>query len=155
MSVIQTAAGWFGGGDDRIYVDGEKTAGIQGTGTDDYFNDAWSLREAQGLYTGVPVAEGTDVGARMTAYRLAPCRPHSIHPFVPFRFRARRVARAAPWPVAPTPRQRAPDRGGGRHRGCANRKWKSRSAEGCVLVAGSVLDGGFWIAGPETGVQVI
>jgi hypothetical protein len=69
MSVVQTAAGWFGEGDDRIYVDGEKTAGIQGTGTEDYFNDAWSLREAQGLYTGVPVAEGTDVGARMTAYR--------------------------------------------------------------------------------------
>jgi hypothetical protein len=69
MSVIQTAAGWFGEGDDMIYVDGEKTAGIQGTGTEDYFNDAWSLREAQGLYTGVPVAEGADVGARMTAYR--------------------------------------------------------------------------------------
>jgi hypothetical protein len=69
MSVIQTAAGWFGEGDDLIYVDGEKTASIQGTGTEDYFNDAWSLREAQGLYTGVPVAEGTDVGARMTAYR--------------------------------------------------------------------------------------
>jgi hypothetical protein len=69
MSVIQTAAGWFGEGDDLIYVDGEKTASIQGTGTEDYFNDAWSLREAQGLYTGVPVAEGTDVGARMSAYR--------------------------------------------------------------------------------------
>src|SRR5579862_1154844 len=69
MSVIQTAAGWFGEGDDRIYVDGEKTAGIQGTGTEDYFNDAWSLREAAGPYFGVPVAEGTDVGARMTAYR--------------------------------------------------------------------------------------
>lgn len=69
MSVIQTAAGWFGEGDDLIYVDGERTAGIQGTGTEDYFNDARSLREAQGLYTGVPVAEGTDAGARMTAYR--------------------------------------------------------------------------------------
>lgn len=69
MSVIQTAGGWFGEGDDLFYVDGEKTAGIQGTGSEDYFNDAWSLREAEGLYTGVPVAEGTDVGARMTAYR--------------------------------------------------------------------------------------
>jgi hypothetical protein len=69
LNVIQAQAGWFGEGDDLIYVDGEKTAGIQGTGTEDYFNDAWSLREAQGLYTGVPVAEGTDVGARMTAYR--------------------------------------------------------------------------------------
>ena len=69
LSVIQTQAAWFGEGDDLIYVDGEKTAGIQGTGTEDYFNDAWSLREAQGPYTGVPVAEGTDVGARMSAYR--------------------------------------------------------------------------------------
>jgi hypothetical protein len=69
LNVIQTQAGWFGEGDDLFYVDGEKTAGIQGTGTEDYFNDAWSLREAEGLYTGVPVAEGTGVGARMTAYR--------------------------------------------------------------------------------------
>jgi hypothetical protein len=69
MSVIQTAAGWFGEGDDRMYVDGEQTARIQGTGTEDYFNDAWSLREAEGPYTGVPVVDGEDVGARMTAYR--------------------------------------------------------------------------------------
>jgi hypothetical protein len=40
MSVIQTQAGWFSEGDDLIYPDGEKTAGIQGTGTEDYFNDA-------------------------------------------------------------------------------------------------------------------
>jgi hypothetical protein len=50
-------------------VDGEKTAGIQGTGTEDYFNDAWSLRVADGPYAGVPVAEGTGLGARLTAYR--------------------------------------------------------------------------------------
>ena len=35
MSVIQTAAGWFGEGDDLIYVDGERTAGIQGAGRAD------------------------------------------------------------------------------------------------------------------------
>ena len=69
LNVIQTQVGWFGEGDDLFYVDGEKTAGIQGTGTEDYFNDAWSLREAEGPYTGVPVAEGTGLGARMTAYR--------------------------------------------------------------------------------------
>jgi hypothetical protein len=69
FSVIQNQPGWFGEGDDRFYVDGEKTPRIEGTGTEDYFNDAWSLRVADGPYAGVPVAEGTDMGARMTAYR--------------------------------------------------------------------------------------
>ncbi|MBS1856811.1 MAG: DUF2961 domain-containing protein [Acidobacteria bacterium] len=69
LSVIQNQPGWFGEGDDLFYVDGERRAGIQGTGTEDYFNDAWSLRVSDGPYWGVPVAEGTGVGARMTAYR--------------------------------------------------------------------------------------
>jgi hypothetical protein len=69
FNVIQTQPGWFGEGDDLFYVDGETKAGIQGTGTEDYFNDAWSLRVSQGPYWGVPVAEGTGPGARMTAYR--------------------------------------------------------------------------------------
>ena len=69
LSVIQVEPGWFGEGDERIYVDGESTPRIEGTGTEDYFNDAWSLRVAEGPYAGVPVAEGTDAGARMTAYR--------------------------------------------------------------------------------------
>jgi hypothetical protein len=69
LSVIQNEPGWFGEGDERIYVDGERAPRIEGTGTEDYFNDAWSLRVAEGPYAGVPVAEGTDLGARMTAYR--------------------------------------------------------------------------------------
>jgi hypothetical protein len=69
LSVIQAQPGWFGEGDDLFYVDGETKAGIQGTGTEDYFNDAWSLRLSEGPYWGVPVAEGTGPGARMTAYR--------------------------------------------------------------------------------------
>ena len=78
LSVIQNQPGWFGEGDDRFYVDGEQKPRIEGTGTEDYFNDAWSLRVADGPYTGVPVAEGTDVGARMTAYRW-----HVVDP-IPF-----------------------------------------------------------------------
>lgn len=69
LNVIQAEPGWFGEGDELIYVDGEKTAAIQGTGTEDYFNDAWSLRVAEGPYAGVPVAEGTGLGARLSAYR--------------------------------------------------------------------------------------
>lgn len=70
FSVIQAESGWFGEGDERIYVDGGPTPVIEGTGTEDYFNDAWSLRVAEGPYTGVPVADGTSgAGSRMTAYR--------------------------------------------------------------------------------------
>lgn len=69
LNVIQNQPGWFGEGDEYFYVDGEARPSIEGTGTEDYFNDAWSLREAQGNYTGVPIAEGTGLGSRMSAYR--------------------------------------------------------------------------------------
>jgi len=69
MSVVQTAEGWFGEGDDLFYVDGEKKTRLDGTGTEDYFNDAWGLRVSDGAWTGIPVAEGEGVGARLTGYR--------------------------------------------------------------------------------------
>lgn len=69
LSVVQNQPGWFGEGDDFFYIDGKKTANIEGTGTEDYFNDAWSLRVGDGPNFGVTVADGTDLGSRMTAYR--------------------------------------------------------------------------------------
>jgi hypothetical protein len=68
MSVVQAEAGWFGEGDDYFWVDGQKPS-IEGTGTEDYFNDAWGLHVNDGPYYGVTVAEGTGLGSRMTAYR--------------------------------------------------------------------------------------
>jgi hypothetical protein len=68
MSVVQAEAGWFGEGDDHFWVDGKRPS-IEGTGTEDYFNDAWGLHVNDGPYYGVTVAEGTGLGSRMTAYR--------------------------------------------------------------------------------------
>jgi len=68
MSVVQAEAGWFGEGDDYFWVDGQKPS-IEGTGSEDYFNDAWGVHVNDGPYYGVTVAEGTDLGSRMTAYR--------------------------------------------------------------------------------------
>jgi hypothetical protein len=79
LSVVQNESGWFGEGDERFYVDGAAAPSIEGTGTEDFFNDAWSFRVADGLYTGVTVADGTGVGARMSAYRWQVIDP------VPFR----------------------------------------------------------------------
>ncbi len=78
LSVLQAEPGWFGEGDDMFYVDGETTPSIQGTGSEDYFNDAWGLHVAEGEYTGSPISEGEGLGARMTAYRW-----HLVDP-VPF-----------------------------------------------------------------------
>ena len=68
-SVLQTKNGWFGEGDDRFYIDGEKTPSLQGTGTEDYFGDAWGFREFAGSYHGVTLYEGPLKGDRVSAYR--------------------------------------------------------------------------------------
>ncbi len=69
LSVVQNRTGWFGEGDDMWYVDGETKASLEGTGTEDYFNDAWGFREGTGPYYGITVADGQGVGARSSAYR--------------------------------------------------------------------------------------
>jgi hypothetical protein len=69
MSVVQTQVSWFGEGDDLFYVDGTITPQILGTGSEDYFNDAWGLRDSDGPWTGTPIAEGERLGSRLTGYR--------------------------------------------------------------------------------------
>jgi hypothetical protein len=60
---------WFGEGDDYFYIDGEEVPSISGTGTEDYFNEAWNMRVHSGLFTGCTVFEPRAVDARITAYR--------------------------------------------------------------------------------------
>jgi len=60
--------GWFGEGDDTITVDGKVS--FIGTGTEDYFCDAWGFRVFSDLYHGVPVYEGREIGSRLSAYRF-------------------------------------------------------------------------------------
>jgi Protein of unknown function (DUF2961)/HEAT repeats len=69
MSVVQTQVSWFGEGDDLFYVDGAAKPQILGTGSEDYFNDAWGLRDSDGPWTGTPIAEGERLGSRLTGYR--------------------------------------------------------------------------------------
>jgi hypothetical protein len=84
LSVVQAEAGWFGEGDDHFWVDGEGYPAIEGTGTEDYFNDAWGLHVDDGPYYGVTVAEGTDLGSRMTAYRWHLLDPVPFHQSLKF-----------------------------------------------------------------------
>lgn len=78
QSVYHMSAGWYGEGDDFFFVDGAAEPQLRGTGTEDYFCDAWGFRQQDGPYYGTPLWEGYDAGARSTAYRF-----HIVDP-VPF-----------------------------------------------------------------------
>jgi hypothetical protein len=69
LSVLHTQLGWFGEGDDRFWIDGESEPSIRGTGTEDYFGDAWGFREFAHPMNGVSLWEGNFPGDRGTAYR--------------------------------------------------------------------------------------
>lgn len=45
LTVFSPAAGWYGEGDERIYVDREKFPSHLGTGTEDYYGYAWGMAE--------------------------------------------------------------------------------------------------------------
>lgn len=71
LSVLQRSMGWWGEGDDMIYVDGEETPSLHGTGSEDYFSDAWGMREGNHLYYGCPLQEEDfQVGAKATVFRF-------------------------------------------------------------------------------------
>ena len=58
--LTRQANDWYGEGDDMIFIDGEETPRMYGTGTEDYFNTAFSpIREYCAPYHGIIVNEGT------------------------------------------------------------------------------------------------
>ncbi len=70
LAVRTRSPAWFGEGDEKIYIDGEKTASIWGTGTEDYFLSAWGLKVCSTPYSGVPYFDQWGiVGGHTSAYR--------------------------------------------------------------------------------------
>ena len=71
LSILQRAMGWWGEGDDMIYVDGETFPSLHGTGSEDYFSDAWGMREAEHPFYGCPLQEEDyQAGSKATVYRF-------------------------------------------------------------------------------------
>ena len=71
LSVLQRAMGWWGEGDDMIRVDGESKPSLHGTGSEDYFSDAWGMREGQSPFYGCPLQEDDfQAGSKATVYRF-------------------------------------------------------------------------------------
>jgi len=69
LSVYCRTRNWFGEGDDFFYIDGETEPSLRGTGTEDYFCDAWGFREFNRPYYGVVQFDGYEVGDRVSVYR--------------------------------------------------------------------------------------
>ena len=75
MAWQQNNAGWWGEGEIKMFIDGDKQfPTICGTGTEDYFGGAWCFGKENfsAPYLGFLQVTGTsgDVGARMTLYRF-------------------------------------------------------------------------------------
>lgn len=70
LAVRTRSPSWFGEGDEKIYLDGEKTASIWGTGTEDYFLSAWGLKTTGTPFFGTPYFDQWGiVGGHTSAYR--------------------------------------------------------------------------------------
>jgi hypothetical protein len=71
MSARSRSPFWFGEGDAKFYVDGEKKPTIQGTGTEDYFLMAWGLNETLFPYYGCSYMSNDfeDLGVQYCLYR--------------------------------------------------------------------------------------
>jgi hypothetical protein len=69
MSVTLGQDGWWGEGDDFFYIDGESVPSLQGTGSEDYFNDAWGFRTRASHWFGQPRWEGDNAGNSGVCYR--------------------------------------------------------------------------------------
>jgi hypothetical protein len=71
MSVRSRSPFWFGEGDAKFYVDGDRKPAIQGTGTEDYFLMAWGLNETQFPYFGCTYMSNDfeDLGVEYCLYR--------------------------------------------------------------------------------------
>jgi hypothetical protein len=75
-AVLQNQEGWFGEGDDMIFIDGDNVPGgrptIQGTGTEDYYNGAWDFNSKPFAFqhNGAPYITGDErLGGRYCLYR--------------------------------------------------------------------------------------
>ncbi len=72
QAVLQNENGWFGEGDDMIFVDGDALPTINGTGTEDYYNGAWDfgLQAFANQHQGAPyVVDPERIGGRYCLYR--------------------------------------------------------------------------------------
>lgn len=71
-AVLQNQDGWFGEGDDMIFIDGDAMPTMNGTGTEDYYNGAWDFggQAFANMHQGAPyIVDPERIGGRYCLYR--------------------------------------------------------------------------------------
>jgi hypothetical protein len=64
LSVTNFTGSWWGEGDDMIWVDGYKwPPDLHGTGTEDYFGQAWGMQLNAFMHNGSSIYEGGTIGS--------------------------------------------------------------------------------------------
>jgi len=97
LFVDSAPGGWWGEGDEMIFIDGEKKPSIVGTGTEDYFCEAWGFDRVTGFpFYGISLLDKLPDGQmQTTVYRF--------HVPDPVRFkRSIRVTIEHGWPAKVT-----------------------------------------------------
>lgn len=74
LTVLNGAAAWWGEGDEKVYVDGEKFPSHFGTGTEDYYGYAWCRPE----YFSAPFHAQPDGGGNIAGGYSVNCRYRSL-----------------------------------------------------------------------------
>ena len=69
LSVDNPGTGWWGEGDEKVYVDGEKFPSTFGTGSEDYFGDAWGFRHFVHPFHGCTLGQGPGFSNKWSVYR--------------------------------------------------------------------------------------
>lgn len=69
LSVDNPDTGWWGEGDEKVYVDGEKFPSTFGTGSEDYFGDAWGFRLFARPFHGCTLGQGPGFSNKWSVYR--------------------------------------------------------------------------------------
>ncbi|MFH0794271.1 MAG: glycoside hydrolase family 172 protein [bacterium] len=79
LGVYANSVGWWGEGDEMIFIDETTSPTLSGTGTEDYFGNAWGFMVKQTPYYGVPFSEFWRKGSRACAYRFHLDDPIAFH----------------------------------------------------------------------------
>ena len=85
FGLLQTADGWFGEGDEMIFIDNPQTPAITGTGTEDYLCGAWDFNGIPfaHLYNGAPYISAAErVGGRYCLYRWHADNPVTFNSYM-------------------------------------------------------------------------
>ena len=76
LGVLQNANGWWGEGDEMIFVDDDSTPAINGTGSEDYFLGSWdfggrdgAIPFAHAMYGAPLIVNAERTGGRYCCYR--------------------------------------------------------------------------------------